>query len=392
MTLKTNPFCLDEPLLWNYENTKFISRKIGMIIHHSNKNFILDISEIARLAGLPITTTHEHFKKLISIKLIIPRSYINYRKLDLVHVHVFYKDPKINMIDKKIGITDFWTYYAKFYSCSESGIYVRYLIPLKYVSQLLMFIDKIKTAGYINDYEIKVSEYYLENPITFDWYDFSSRKWIFKWDLWSDEIDKASSEFEFADSKTVYELDEIDLKILENLEKNPLNDLSDIARLIGVTPQIVHYHYHKHLITNKILLGFYMDLYPFPYKAYGQRVSSFYLVNIMFENNGSLARYMNSIRGKTLVKSVWKNLGEDSLLIAAYLPSGEATKLLDFILNMKQKGLAKHYKLVLLDLETVKRNIIPYNLYNISTKEWKYNIKSYLTEIENLSDDHSINE
>jgi endonuclease III-like uncharacterized protein len=112
----------------------------------------------------------------------------------------------------------------------------------------------------------------------------------------------------------------------------------------------------------------------------------------MFENNGSLARYMNSIRGKTLVKSVWKNLGEDSLLIAAYLPSGEATKLLDFILNMKQKGLAKHYKLVLLDLETVKRNIIPYNLYNISTKEWKYNIKSYLTEIENLSDDHSINE
>jgi len=345
MVLKS--FCSDEPLLWNYENARFINKKVCMIIHHSNKNFTLDISQIARLAGLPITTTHEHFKRLVRIKFIIPRSYINYKKLDLTYVHVFYKSPKQDMINKKIGMTDFWTYYARFYSCNESGIYIRYLMPLKYVSQLLMFIDKIRDAGYINDYEIKISEYYLENPITFEWYDFENRKWTFRWDLWIDEINKASNKFEFADSKTVYDIDDIDLKILENLERDPLNNLSDIARLIGVSPQIIHYHYHKHLIANKILLGFYMDLYPFPYKAYEQRVSSFYLINIMFENSESLARYMNSIKGKLLVRSVWKNLGEDSLLIATYLPSGESTKLLDFIFHMKQSGLIKHYKLVL---------------------------------------------
>ncbi len=370
-------FGLNEPLLWNYENSRFISKKVSMIIHHSNKSLILDISEIARLAGLPITTTHEHFKKLVRIKFIVPRVYIDYKKLNLTYVHVFYKNPTSSFINKNLHTIDFWTYYAKFYGCNDSGIYVRYLMPLKYVSQLLTFIDSIKSSGYINDYEFKITEYHLENPITFDWYDFNNRRWAFKWDSWIDEIEKAPNKFDFIESREFHP-DEIDLKILENFERNPLNSLSDIARLIGVSSQMVHYHYHKHLIANKILLGFYMDLYPFPYKAYGQRIASFYLINVTFENSGSLARYMNSIKGKTLIRSIWKNLGEDSLLIAIYLPSGEATKLLDFILHMKQNGLVKDFKLVLLDLETVKRNLIPYSLYNFSTMEWNYNIKNYI--------------
>lgn len=42
-------------------------------------------------------------------------------------------------------------------------------------------------------------------------------------------------------------LDKIDLLILEKLEINPLRSLSDIARELSISPQLIHYHYNKHL-------------------------------------------------------------------------------------------------------------------------------------------------
>lgn len=217
---------------------------------------------ISRETGVPITTVRYILKEKLPKLGFTIRPAINYGKLGLQWYLIILDSPLppdylVNLLDL-FGETMYLNYYA--FLLNERKFLTIFSIPPKFESSFTTFLDELVKFGIIRKYRSEKLYYRRVVPLRADCFDFNNGVWLQNWEE-SPRIEEVPEIHEEPSQLNGMTL--LDLKILVEFYKNPLNSYTDIAKKLNITRQTVKRHYENILSTIYLYMLFWMPIkYP----------------------------------------------------------------------------------------------------------------------------------
>lgn len=331
-----------------------------------------NLLSLAKSIHLPPTTVSFRIKKLIEEGHLKIRARLNYPKLGLMRITLITEAIQgfENKLQKAIENICYWTYITKCYG-KINGFYNILAFPTEKRKDLEVYLEEALRNKAISHYRIYWTTNFCEVAPNFAWFDFERKEWKFKWQEWIDEIENASSTLHqrLQEPKEYpVTVDETDLLILKELEKNGAAEFTQIAKKSGTTPQSIRYRYHQHVIKRKLIADHEVSIFPYPIQ-----VSDMCSFVIDFENEKAMAKFSNTLPNKHFILNFAKVIGQKSLIVHTYTPKTEFSYLIDSLSHLTREGIISDFFHVSLDILSFKRQTVAYELFKKNT--WQYNQK-----------------
>ncbi len=182
------------------------------------------------------------------------------------------------------------------------------------------FIGELERTGLSRRSQIFWSTSFYSGSIKHEWFNPKTKTWDFDWDGWVQEIETENTDLPhvLAEPRAFpVKADEIDVFILKELEKDATVSFKRLAKRLGISPQLVRYHYYNHLIDRDLLKGFEVMAFHFG------NDSEFSFFIFSFDEEQNLARFASSLLDKPFVKALGKILGKNQLYGYLYFPRSE---------------------------------------------------------------------
>jgi DNA-binding Lrp family transcriptional regulator len=346
---------------------------------------VRNISNVARKLAVPEATLRKRLKRLIShfyLRFVanIYHTNLGLRKaVVLVDAMPGYE----NVSFECLKANDFWIYAVRCYGKRE-GCQAVYTIPKESPTQFEKFLEELRALNFVRNVKVLWTTCFQTVQSRCSWFDPKLRKWVFRWDEWIKEIPEESVALPYTlvDPKDFPVMaDEIDLFILKELEKDALKDLTEIGKMLGISQQLVGYHYNKHIILRNLIESF--DIV---FRQFDLSVSDMFLFIFMFDSGRKLAKFANSLIDKPFVRGIGKVLGKNALIVRIYLPKLEFRRFIDVLSELVRKGVVQSYDYVIQDLRKASRETIPYQCFKDG--RWIYDhdkhvqrLRSYIQEV-----------
>lgn len=360
------------------EYLKILDRTNARILealgHHGPRN----ISELAKSIGLPATTVAFRIKKLMREGLLKMRAKLDYSKLGLVKA-ILIAESKLGRgkkLRQALDDSGFWTYIARCFGKFD-GYYTIFAFPAEFKKKLVDYLDEVERLNVSARHVFYFTGNLVEVAPNFEWFDFENRSWDFQWDQWIGEIKDAPGILppRLMDPKDYHiEVDNIDVLLLKELEKEGAAKFTELARVVNISPQGVRYRYNKHIMERELITDYEVATFPYPLSA--SDMCSFV---VDFEDEKKLARFANSLQGKPFIISYGKIVGHDSLVVHTYTPKTEFSRLIDSLNRLIEGRLARNFFYVTLDASSFKRQTISYEFFK--DNNWTYDHEKTLAKL-----------
>jgi len=337
-----------------------------------------NISLLAKTLKLPPTTVAFRVKKLLRNGFLRVHAIPNYSQLGLKHGFLVveslpgYKEK----LQKTILDVGYWTHVLRCYGKID-GLYATFAFPMEHEDKLLEYFKLVATLH-------KAPQcffYWTTNPCyvdpDFSWFDFDKKTWSIKWQDWINEISNASTllpEYLKESDAFAVNADKIDLLLLKELEKDGSAEFTKLAEVVKITPEGIGYRYHKHIIGKNLISDYQVAIFPYP-----TPISEACTFIIKFASQKNLAMFSNTLQNKPFVRSYFKAVGQDILIVNVYVLRNEFTTFLDALNSLIDKSLIESFFYVIHDLTSFKRQTISYEYF--SDNRWKYDHESMLKSI-----------
>jgi DNA-binding Lrp family transcriptional regulator len=348
----------------------------GLGVHGSR-----NVTDVARKLGIPTETMRKRLKRMPS--RIFLRFYVNiyHTNLGLKKALVFaeaipgYED----LLFSCLKANDFWMYVSRCYGMNE-GCHGLYIIPKDHWSDFERFAYQLEKLGVARNVQIFWSTCFQSVHSRTNWFDEQSKNWAFQWDKWIEEIPNKDTKLPYTlidPEDWPVRVDEIDVFILKEMEKNPRISLSDLAKMLGVSQQLVEYHYRKHVLERGLIESF--DVFSFHFDT---AISDMFVFIFKFDSMERLARFAKSLLDKPFVGGLGKILGENMMVADVYLPRLEFRNFIDALAKLIRNGLLQSYNYVILDLRKVQRQTISYEYFKDGS--WIYDHNKHIQNLKDL--------
>lgn len=337
---------------------------------------------LAKSIGLPPTTVTFRMKKLMKEGLLEIRTNLDYSKLGLMKA-VLIAESKPGQEKKLHNVIDnlgYWTYMTRCYG-KYDGYYSIFAFPAEYKKELEEYLDKAAQLKAFSRYIFYHTTNFTKVPPNFDWFDLQSKSWNFQWKRWIDEVQNASEELprKLMEPKTYsIRVDETDILILKELEKDGTTKFTKLAEVANITPQGVRYRYYKHMVGRSLLTEYEVATLPYPLPT--SDMCSFI---IEFESEEKLAKFVNTLQKKPFIFSYGKAIDQHSLVIHTYTPKTEFSKFIDSLNRLAEKKLTKNFLYLTLDVVSFKGQTMSYEFFKKNT--WTYDHKKKLQRLKELA-------
>lgn len=371
-----------EDFEWMLQHLKMLDPTNARILEGLGKHGPRNILALARAIGLPPTTVTFRIKKLMKEGRLIVRTNLDYSRLGLMKaVLVAESKPgqerKLQQVIDNLG---YWTYMSRCYGKYE-GYYTIFAFPVQYRKELEEYLDEAKQLTTFSHYIFHRTTNFAEAAPNFDWFDFKSKSWNFKWKSWISEVQNASGKLprELMEPKTYStQVDETDVLILKELEKDGTTRFTELAGVTNITPQGVRYRYHKHIVGRGLLTDYQVSRLPYPLAA--SNMCSFI---ITFESQENLAKFVNSLQNKPFILTYAKVIGQHSFIVHTYTPKTEFSRFINSMNRLTEKRLIKNFLYVTLDVASFKRQTISYEFFKENM--WTYDHKKKLETLKEVA-------
>lgn len=343
-----------------------------------------NITKVAKKLNIPRGTALSRIKRMSSSLYLRLLATVYHTNLGMKKAVVFAKATP----GQEDGLLDcmkankFFIYISRCYGKFEGCVAV-YVIPKEHTKEFENFLQELKKLEVAQDVKLLWSTCFHTVNRTRKWYDCFSEAWIFPWDKWIEEIYSKEAELPYTliDPKDFpLNADETDLFIVKELEKDATISLAAIARKLNTTLQNVRYHYKKHVIEQGIIEAFQIAVFPF------ERTSSDMLFFVFrFSSKKKMAKFANSLLDKPFVNIVGKILGENAIVVQAYLPRVEFRNFVDALSKLIRTGFLQSYEYVFQDLRSGKwlRMTIPYELFKNGS--WIYDHDGHIKGLHKIA-------
>jgi len=354
---------------WMLHYLKMLDPINAKIIEGLGKYDPRNLLSMAEKIGLPPTTLAFRVKKLMRKGFLNVRAKLNSPKLGLAKA-VLIADTNRGLSDallKAIENVGYWTYTASCYG-KFNGFYAIFSFPFNYKTELEDYFERAKQLGTLSNYVLSWTTNIVEVAPSFDWFDFKKKAWNFPWQKWVSEVLRSSERFpqRLADPKSYdIEVDTKDLLILKELEKNGLEDFTQLAKIVKITPQGVRHRFHQHVLKRNLIAGYEIAILPYPLQ-----VSDLCAFVFDFPNGKGLAKFANSLVDKPFVMSHAKVIGKNSLLVHFYVPKIEFSSFLASLNRLTVEEIIQDFIYVFIDIPSFKRQTVSYEYFH--NGEWVY--------------------
>ena len=337
-----------------------------------------NVTEVARKLNMHGETLRKRLKRLSS--KIFLRAHVNiyHTNLGLKKALVFaesvpgYKDLLFDCMKQN----DFWIFVSRCYGMFEGCVGI-FTIPKDHCAEFGQFLEEMKRLDIARDVRVFWATCFHSVHSRCNWYDPQLGTWDFQWGDWIDEIKSEQTKLPYTlfDPKDfpIYG-DMVDVLMLKELEKDATISFTNLAKILKISPQLVRYHYQRHIIERGLIESFEVTAFHF-----GRAVSDFFFFK--FDSFEKLAKFASSLLNKSFVKGLGKILGENALFGYLYLPNSEFRKFLRVLSKLVRSGFMQSYLYVIQDLTKSSRETIPYQCFKDGM--WVYDHNKF---IENLQD------
>ncbi|HKZ93782.1 MAG TPA: winged helix-turn-helix transcriptional regulator [Candidatus Bathyarchaeia archaeon] len=339
------------------------------IIEALGKNDPRNLLALAKKIGLPPTTVTFRIKKLMKEDFLKIKAKINSHKLGLMKAVLIAATNRghIEALLKAVENAGYWTYTAHCYG-RFNGVYAVFSFPFEYKAALEEYLEKARQLGVISNYVLLWTTNIFEVAPNFTWFDFKRKAWNFAWNEWQNEILTSSSELpeRLIDPKSYeIEVDYIDLLILKELEKDGLQDFTELAKVTKITPQAVRHRFLQHVLRRNLVTEYEVAIFPYPLQ-----VSDLCAFVFDFADEKAMAKFANSLIDKPFVINRAKVIGKNSLVVHFYIPKVEFSHFVELLNRLAVEGIIEDFFYVSLDVGSFKRQTVSYEFFN--NGQWTY--------------------
>lgn len=351
---------------------KMLDSTNAKILEGLGKHGPRNLLSLAKSIHLPPTTVSFRIKKLIKEGHLKIRSRLDYSKLGLMRAAIIAEalpgfEDKLQRVIENIG---YWTYITRCFG-RFNGFYSLLAFPAENRKELEKYLDEAMRLKVFSRYTFYWTTNFCEVAPNFDWFDFERKEWHFKWREWIKEVTNASETLSqrLLDPKRYsIMVDETDLLILKELEKDGAVEFTQLAEVTRTTPQNISYRYSKHVAKRKFIADHEVSIFPYPLQ-----VSDMCTFLIDFENEKVLAKFSNTLHNKPFVLSFAKVIGQNSLIVHTYTPKLEFPHLIDSLSHLTKERIVSNFFYVTLDILSFKRETVAYRFFKEGS--WSLNEK-----------------
>ncbi|MCW4043315.1 MAG: hypothetical protein NWE90_06295 [Candidatus Bathyarchaeota archaeon] len=175
--------------------------------------------------------------------------------------------------------------------------------------------------------------------------------------------------------------DETDIHMLMKLEKDATTNLSEIAKSLGISRQLAHFHFKNHIIERNLIEDYQIFL-----MRYGDESQVMVLFIMSFHNYETLAKFARSLLDKFFIITMGRVLEENAFLMEVFLPTIEFRNFIDALSKMAKMKLLRSYKYVIQDLRIRRRQTISGGFFK--GKSWIYDHKTHMEMLQQKVSKH----
>lgn len=213
-------------------------------------------TRISEATGVPISTVRYIVnEKLPKLGLVIKAS-VDYNMLGLDRYLVFldvnspphHASTLLDVFGELLYL-DYYTFLMR-----ERKFLALFVVPPKFKESFYFFLEKLLETGVLRNYDVKKLNFMKMIPLRVECFDFRKGVWIQNWEQVPREIKITTSESNPAQLK----INQLDLRILAELQKNVFVKHVDLAKKLGVSRQTIKRHYEKviKVIRNYVVMWF----------------------------------------------------------------------------------------------------------------------------------------
>jgi len=340
-----------------------------------------NVTGVARNLGFPPETVRKRLKRLSS------QLFLRFN-INIYHTNLGLKKAVIlaeaipgyeQLLFDSVRANDFWIAVARCYGMFEGCVGV-YTIPKDHCAEFEQFLDEVKNLGAARSVQVFWSTCFQTVHSRCNWFDPKSEAWNFDWDKWIEEIPTEGTTLPYTlvdPDDFPIRGDQMDVLILKELEKDATISFTDLARILGVSPQLLRYHYQNHVIERGLMEGFEVTAFHF-----GRDVSDFLFFIFKFDDKEKLAKFASSLMDKPFAKGLGKILGENALFGYIYLPRSEVRRFIDVLSKLVRSNFVESYRYAIQDLKASLRQTISYEYFR--NKSWIYDHKKHIQNLRDL--------
>ncbi|RLE63729.1 MAG: hypothetical protein DRJ38_06895 [Thermoprotei archaeon] len=305
------------------------------------------IKRISEKIGIPRTTIIARLQRMFEKGGLAIRAAISYYELGLQPVVVFSKKESSAWRIPYIACT------ARFLSYEGIKYLTLFTLPIKHLNK---YLEKIKETFTFKTYDPVIwipDDTYVnfeKGRVKTNWLKLCKMISI-------DDLSLSRT------PKIKTRLDQIDLYTLEKLQENSLEKLKRIADNLGIHPNLLLYHYHRHiqplLLGNKIDFNFW-NWDEAPLELYFLETSDF----------KSLRKLLSVIRRTLNFKFAFIEVNGLRAIISLQIPSWEKLDFMNALILMRKYGLRKVDFLGLIDPKSIQYYRIPFRYFG--KRGWLY--------------------
>jgi DNA-binding Lrp family transcriptional regulator len=341
-----------------------------------------NISNLAKVTDLPVTTVGFRLKRMVESGLLLVTVNPNLPRLGLSKGFLV-ADAMLGRHDhllESIKNAGYWTYVVRCYGKMD-GYCAYFAFPAQRQKELEDYFKETSYLKILSRYRFFWTTNSCYVTPNFVWYNFRERTWRFQWQEWIDEILRASEELpESLRENGCHRImiDEADLLIIKELEKDAAIDIKKLSEILRITPQSAGSRFQKHIIERKLIANYNVDIYPFPLE-----ISDLYGFIVDFHDEKALAKFVNASEGKPFIVSFAKVISKNSLIANIHILKGEFPNLVRSLNHLYSEGSVKDFYYVTLDPASYKRQTICYRYFQ--NGRWVYDLEERIRKLREIS-------
>ena len=350
------------------------------------------IHEISLELGIPESTLRHRIHRLISTGLmrmsINPR--YDYMGLISAVVKLDYNPKYIEYFSASLKDNPYLLCLQKIYS-SKPELFGFYSIPVESKKYLIHYLDKIVELGLARDYSIDWLLYFHRVNADAKWFDERKKRWIFNWKILYKNFLKDLENLGQGEGQVPHEekilnkiRDKYDIILLKAMEESGDISLSDISRTLDTTVQNLHYHFHKHILTEGLV-----ESYIIHFERFAGEPAIYPIFLIEFEKSEYMKLFSSVLEGSPIIEFTGDIMRGNIMFQIGVIPMNIFSEYIDLLDKMISEGYVKTFRHYFMQSQFLDcKRSLPYK--NFRDLRWKYDHEDYIGKLEKLGKEFTL--
>ena len=323
-----------------------------------------NILALARVLRIPKSTVYRRIEKLLNMGLTV-EPIIDYNKLDL-KCGVALINPKEGYLSRIYNLIVNIHWFHRIIIASGDFIIAKFFVPRKYENIIDNILYTLKKEKIIKFYRIMHTSIDLASgKINREYMSVESKILKFPWSKWYRKIvseetikgHKLINEY-LKDRRCALLADEVDVKIIEQLQKNAFKKKTEIARTLNIPPWSVRHHFKTHIVKRNIILKYTPRILLFH-----PDMVEYLMGTIKFHSVASMKRFVNVLWNSPILRRVSKLVNLNNVFVSIMIPKDEVRNLYLFLDRLCEVGILRGFRLYNVYLKTFSCWSIPSELF-----------------------------